>query len=365
MKIKSIKKTDKFKEVPFRIIKDDFPSAVHHVLTPTGWAKVHDFGYIKTGVSKVISHRYGTLVCDPGHVLVIDRNGVKCAARADQLDPNVDRLYSYAGLLVDFEITDGETENFYDISIDDPHWYHTSGLVSHNSILLCNNAISSLKGNGSNGTPGQDVLLITYELDTIKTAMRCLGVMAQDIPLNQIPERKDYITRIVTQMQRTYNKRFLIVEWPPDECSVSHIYALLDNLKRTDGWHPDVIILDYMDLMVSRNDAYNKDDYTRQKHVANEVRGLAKNENVLIFTATQTNRTGAGGEELVDMSKAAESFAKQFSLDYVVSLNQSMSERKATPPRMRMFIAKNRNGPKNETVECTITYETMVVREQP
>lgn len=231
------------------------------------------------------------------------------------------------------------------------------------SILLCNNAISSLKGTGPGGVLGQDVLMITFELDAIKTAMRCLGVVGQDIPINKMADHKEYISRTVRQMQRTYNKRFLIVEWPPDECSVSHIYALLDNLRRTDGWHPDVVILDYLDLMVSRNVEYNKDEYTRQKHVANEVRGLAKNENVLVFTATQTNRSASSGEELADLSKAAESFAKQFSLDYVVSLNQSKSERQMTPPRMRMYVAKNRNGPKNETIDCSITYETMVVRE--
>jgi replicative DNA helicase len=165
-------------------------------------------------------------------------------------------------------------------------------------------------------------------------------------------------------MERTYKKRFAIYEWAPDECSVSHVYALLDNLKRTKGWKPDVIILDYMDLMVSRVADYNKTDYDRQKHVANEIRGLAKNENVLVFTATQTNRSGAMGEELADLNKAAESFAKQFSLDYIVSLNQSDSDRKATPhPRIRFFIAKNRNGPKHEQVECEIEYDKMQVRE--
>jgi len=232
------------------------------------------------------------------------------------------------------------------------------------SILMCNNAISSVKGS-KQGTPGQDVLLITFELDSIKTAMRCLGVAARDIPMDDIPNHKDYVTRVVEKMKTTYNKQLLIVEWPPDECSVSHIYALLDNLKRTKGWHPDVIILDYMDLMVSRNNSYNTDDYTRQKHVANEIRGLARNEDVLVFTATQTNRSAAdgGNENVADLSQAAESFAKQFALDYVVSLNQTVSERQALPPRLRMFIAKNRNGPKGETIDCTITYETMVVKE--
>lgn len=230
------------------------------------------------------------------------------------------------------------------------------------SIMLCNNAISSFKGEGSDGQPGQDVLLITFELDTIKTAMRCLAT-ATGIPIAQIPDKQDYITRVTNTMKQTYKKRFHIHEMPPDECSVNHIYALIDTLGRTEGWHPDVVIIDYMDLMISRNPSYNKDDYTRQKHVANEIRGLAKNENVLVFTATQTNRSGAKGDEVVDMTKAAESFGKQFSLDYVVSLNQTQEERKMLPPRICMYIAKNRNGPKLVTVNCEINYDNMVVKE--
>ena len=232
------------------------------------------------------------------------------------------------------------------------------------SILLCNNAISSLQSEAINSEVGQDVLLITFELDSIKTAMRCLGA-ATGIPLASIIDHKDLIRRKIKTMERTYKKKFAIYEWPPEECSVNHIYALLDNLKRTKGWKPDVIILDYMDLMLSRIPEYNKRDYDRQKHVANEIRGLAKNENVLIFTATQTNRGGATGEDgVADLDKVAESFAKQFSMDYIISLNQSDSDRKAVPhPRIRFFIAKNRNGPKHAQVECEIEYDKMQVRE--
>ena len=232
------------------------------------------------------------------------------------------------------------------------------------SILLCNNAISSLQGETIKGEIGQDVLLITFELDSIKTAMRCLGA-ATGVPLASIVEHKDLIRRQIKTMERTYKKKFAIYEWPPEECSVNHIYALLDNLKRTKGWKPDVIILDYMDLMVSRTAEFNKRDYDRQKHVANEIRGLAKNENVLVFTATQTNRSGASSEEgVADLNQAAESFAKQFALDYVISLNQSDSDRNATPhPRIRFFVAKNRNGPKHDQVECEIEYDKMQVRE--
>jgi replicative DNA helicase len=229
------------------------------------------------------------------------------------------------------------------------------------SVLLVNSAISSLRGFSGDGKSGQDVLFITFEMDVLKTALRAIGT-ATGIKLDEIHEHQDMIRRVLNTMKHTLKKRLLIHEMAPDECSVNHIYALIDSLKRREGFKPDVIILDYMDLMMSRNPAYNKDDYTRQKHVANEIRGLAKNENALVFTATQTNRSGAS-DEVADLTKAAESFGKQFALDYVISLNQTQQERTANPPRMRMFIAKNRNGPKHEVINCEIQYDTMTVRE--
>jgi len=224
------------------------------------------------------------------------------------------------------------------------------------SVMLCNNAISSLKS-------GEDVLLITFELDSIKTAMRCLGVIGKDVPLKMLESKMDYMTRLVHSMQKMHDNRFLIMDLPPDECSVSHIYAILDNLKRTDNWRPSVIVLDYLDLMVSRHSRHNKDDYSIQKHVANEVRGLAKNENVLVYTATQTNRSAEDKEKIADLGNAAESYAKQFSMDYVVTLNQTNDQRSQHPPKLTLFVAKNRNGPKHELIHCTINYETMLMKE--
>jgi replicative DNA helicase len=163
-------------------------------------------------------------------------------------------------------------------------------------------------------------------------------------------------------MSNTYNKKIYFHEWAPEECSVDHIYQLLASLKRTHGWKPDVIVIDYMDLMLSRRDSYNSDDYNRQKHVATELRGLAKKENVLLFTATQTNRSGMD-DALIDLNKKAESFGSNFALDYVISLNQSIDERTQVPAQLRMFIAKNRNGPKHETITCEINYSNMVISE--
>jgi hypothetical protein len=363
MRIKSIKKTETYKKIEFSTIKEEWDQGNKdlHILTPGGWTKILNFGYIKSGPAKVVKTKHESLVCDPEHILLVNRDGLEVSLKVNEIS-DADKIYSYGMESVSFEISDDEDiHDFYDITIADPHWYYTSDVISHNSILLCNNAISSLKGSGINGAHGQDVLLITYELDVFKTAMRCMASMA-NVPLNQISSHKEMVKRVAKSLQETYHKRFYIYEWPPDECSVDHIYALLANLKRTEGWKPDVIIIDYMDLMISRVKKYNDKEYDRQKHVATEIRGLAKNENVLVFTATQTNRGGMDSE-LVDLNKTAESFGKQFALDYVVSLNQSIDERNQDPAQLRFFIAKNRNGPKHQTITCEINYNTMTVRE--
>ncbi len=374
MKIKTIKPTNKFASIKFEeIIKDPVGKRVY---TPSGFQLVLACEKIKTGPTLKIKTEAGEIICDPHHRFLVKHNIpfvygnlARTVRFAKDLLPT-DTLIGYNDRSLTFTVEPGPIEDLYDIQLPAPHWWYTSGMVSHNSLLLCNAAISSYKGEGPDGI-GQNVLLITFELDTIKTAMRCL-TNTTGVPASQIVTSQNHIRRVMTTMREQYKKRLLINEMAPEECSVNHIYALLDNLKRTSNFHPDVIVIDYLDLMMSRNPHYNKDDYTRQKHVSNEIRGLAKNENALVFTATQTNRSGAESNTyekngkhsgMVDLTKAAESFGKSFSIDYVVSINQTESDRQMKPPRIRLYIAKNRNGPKHETISCTIDYNTMAVRE--
>ena len=355
-----IKKTNKFKELEFRILRDEGIEN-KEILTPNGFQPILAFDFIQSYNTITISTVTNKITCHPKHKLLVWHGKEKIELFADQLDNNIHELIGYHDSRILFEISDGEVSELYDIEIPSPHYYYTSGIVSHNSVVMVNNAISSLRGPNGDGKNGQDVLFITFEMSALKTALRAVGT-ATGVKMDEINDHQDMIRRIMNQLKHSLNKRLLIHEMAPDECSVNHIYALIDSLKRKENWRPDVVILDYMDLMISRVPSYNKDDYTRQKHVATEIRGLAKNENVLIFTATQTNRSGAS-EETADLTKAAESFGKQFALDYVISLNQNNQERTANPPRMRMFVAKNRNGPKHDTISCEINYETMTVRE--
>lgn len=233
------------------------------------------------------------------------------------------------------------------------------------SLTLCNNAISGVLN-------GLNVLYVTLELSDLKSAIRMLGALSNK-PINdnyRINNKNDLMS-IVNRIKSTDNIGDLVVyQFPPNEISVNHIHSVIDNLKKSKGWVPDIVVIDYLELMVSRDNRKNADDYAQQKSVATEVRGLAIKEDVLVYTATQTNRSGNDAVN-IDVTKMAESYGKSMPMDYLVSLNQTLDEYNAQfndgeiirSADARMYIAKNRNGPKFVTIPIQINYLTMKVRE--
>lgn len=379
MRLKRITPTNGLKQVQFGQLKpawDQHAASAEmpnqRILTPDGWAPILKFDKIKRGPTVVIQHSGGKLTCDPHHRL---QDGSGKWVYAGDLPKfgmgsgrSVNTQWSIGTVATDdYTVRPGPVEDLYDIEIPAPHAYFTSGLISHNSIMLCNNAICQ-------SAAGNNVLLVTFELDAVKTALRCIGA-ATDVHLNEMvhSEGMDATMRALVTSRQNFIKEKLrktkaggaggifIVELPPDECSVNHIYTEIHNLKRRKGWVPRVLVLDYLELMVGRRDSDNKDDYTRQKQVANQVRGVARNEQVLVFTATQGNRSANDTTQNVDLNKVAESYGKSMSLDYVISLNQTPEE--YVNQMLRLWIAKNRNGKKQVTIPCTINYSTMHLAE--
>lgn len=224
------------------------------------------------------------------------------------------------------------------------------------SIMLCNSGVACFRR-------GLKVLHVTLELSKKKTAERYAGIITNE-KIQSFKNHRNQVEKKLSHNRSSYDGDIAIYEFPPDEISVDHIYQTIYELRRAKGWDPDVVIIDYLELMVSRNTHYNKEDYIKQKKVSVEVRGLAKNENVLLFTATQTNRGGFKGDEgLIDLDKIAESYGKAMATDYVVSLNQTPEEYNAPQPRLRFWIAKNRNGPKSIAIRAKVDYNTMRVEE--
>jgi len=248
------------------------------------------------------------------------------------------------------------------------------------TYMLCNTGEANVRA-------GHNVVHFSFEGDIKKTQVRYAGAFT-NVPVVTHMHRmahKDQITQILSRCKAHYGAELVLYKFPADEVSVDTLHQVMDFLRRNKGFNPRVVIIDYLELMVSRNKFMNRDDYARQKSISTELCGFADKENVAVFTATQTNRygmneeeqsskktAGTGGGKSIDLDKIAESFGKSMPLSYVVSINQTKNEYEAgydasraenTAARARLFIAKNRNGPKSETVAIRMNYVTMKAKE--
>jgi len=247
------------------------------------------------------------------------------------------------------------------------------------TLMMANNATKAV-------LDGHNVLFVTFELSTLKTALRIAAGMTgvgisdfyhaniEDLSRADIAELRSHQDDVRKRLsaRAKFGKHgqrgdLVIYELPPDECSVDDIYGIIDRNRRLRGWQPKVVIIDYLELMLSRRSHNNKEgDYTRQKAVSTEIRGLAKNENVLVYTANQTNRSAINNREdgrAIDLDKSAESFGKNMPVDYVISMNQTEAEYNQPRPEIRLWVAKNRNGPKFVAVHTYVDYKTMQITE--
>jgi intein/homing endonuclease len=358
-----IKKTNEFKEIEFRSIMDaDRPVKI---LTPCGFTHIKAFQFIKRGPTKRIKTKFGEILCDPKH-RVLTTNGEKFVSHLDKDD----RLIGYKNEEVSFDVSNGPETDLYDIEIDNPHWYYTSGIVSHNSIALTNSGVGNLK-------MGQNVLHVTLEMPTEKIALRYLGCLTDKwISLRHKHDVQAAMTDRLQKVKSTYGSELVIAEHAPGEITVETIRMHLDVLRRVHGINIDVVVVDYLELMKPREKRRDDNDYTVQKDISTDLCSLAKNENVLVFSAFQTNREGnsnlntSSDDKVIDINKVAESYGKTFSVDYLVTINQNKSEYEEGKKDgfnvnavCRFWVAKNRSGEKFVMVYGRINYMTMKITE--
>ncbi len=85
-----------------------------------------------------------------------------------------------------------------------------------------------------------------------------------------------------------YKRRFRLITYPAGLLTVSEIRRCLDSWERHDGFVPDVVVVDYADLM-SADDGKVAEFRHRQDYVWKALRALSQERHVLMLTATQAD----------------------------------------------------------------------------
>jgi len=184
------------------------------------------------------------------------------------------------------------------------------------SLVMCHFASAALAA-------GKNVLYITMEMSEEKIAER-IDANLFDVDIKQIFNlSKDSFTKKVAGIKSKTHGKLIIKEYPTAAAHVGHFRALLQELRLKKNFIPELIFIDYLNICASSRIkggvSGSVGTYGLIKSIAEEIRGLAVEFNVPIWSATQSNRGSqlASDTELTDVS---ESIELVFTVDLFLSI---------------------------------------------
>lgn len=190
---------------------------------------------------------------------------------------------------------------------------------------------------------GKKVVHYTLELNENYVGLR-YDTIYTGIEPGRIPEHPEIIRELVEKI----NGEIIIKYYPARTITAHTIQAHVQQMAAL-GFKPDLIIVDYADLMsaTARTDAR----YQELGAVYEELRGLAGELQVPIWTASQTQRS-ALQDEIIQADKIAESYAKIMTADLVLSISRKLEDK--VHKTGRAHVIKNRFGADGQTFPMII-----------
>ena len=204
---------------------------------------------------------------------------------------------------------------------------------------------------------GKNVLYVSLEMSEDKIAGRFDSVITEIRNLKTSLGQLRLKERLGEVKQKTQGN-LIIKEFPTGACNVNQLRSLLVQLKLHKNFTPDVLIVDYLELL--RPNRLIDSEYQAQQRIAEELRGLGVEYNCLIWTASQTNRQARRVPIITD-AELGDSYGKIRPADWVISLNQTQEE--YDEGAMRVYVMKARDSKQHYLINIGIDYSTLQMRE--
>ena len=201
------------------------------------------------------------------------------------------------------------------------------------SLFMCHAASNFL-------TQGLNVLYITLEMAEERIAER-IDANLFDVTMDDLHDMpKQLYDNKVSKLQAKTGGKLIIKEYPTASAHSGHFRALLNELALKKSFKPDVVFVDYLNICASaRFKGGNISSYFYIKAIAEELRGLAVEHNVPIFSATQTTRTGYVSTD-IGLEDTSESFGLPATADFMFALMSN--EELESLGQMKVKQLKNR-----------------------
>ena len=194
------------------------------------------------------------------------------------------------------------------------------------SWSLVNVAANAVKG-------GKTVVYYTLELWEAWVGQR-FDSFFTGIPIPNLKYNMEEVERVVGSLKGD----LVIKGFNSGTAGLNALKAHIDRMI-LQGKKPDVIVVDYADLL--KGSAKEK-RYEVLEELIVDLRGMAGEYGVPLYTASQINRSGAE-QDVITGTSIAGSFSKLMTADFVVSLSRKIDDKLAGTGRWH--VIKNRFGP--------------------
>ncbi len=190
-----------------------------------------------------------------------------------------------------------------------------AGIGVGKTIFLCHESAFYL-------TQGMNVLYITMEMADKKIAQRIdanlMGITIDE--LMALPH--NIFTKKIQTIRNNTKGKYIVKEYPTGGAHSGHFRHLLNELKLKKAFKPDVIMVDYINICASsrlKKSAGSAETSYVIKSVAEELRSLAQELDIPIWTATQFNKEGFDSSD-PSMTDVAESWGIPQTADFMFAM---------------------------------------------
>ena len=188
---------------------------------------------------------------------------------------------------------------------------------------------------------GLNVLYLTLELSEDLVCMR-IDAMTTGIPTREIFKNLDDVEMKVRIIGKKSGK--LQVKYMPSGKTANDIRAYMKEYEIKMGHKIDVLLVDYMDLIMPLSKRISAENlFVKDKYVSEELRNLAVEKNCVFVTAAQLNR-GAVEEVEFDHSHISGGLSKIQTADNVFGIFTSRAMRERGRYQIQLMKTRSSSG---------------------
>jgi len=303
------------------------------VKTPAGYKRIANM--FRTEKQNTVTTYFGnnkTLKTSPKHR--VKSNGEWVFTKDLSTDQLVETESGHTKVV---EQKSGKSEILFDISVEDVHCYYSNGILSHNSWCLNKVGAEALR-------QGKNVVHFTMELQQ-KYVGRRYDCCFTGIDFQSIVKNKNKVVESLESLDGFLKIKY----YPIKTVSALSLRSYIDRIQMLTNKKVDLVIVDYADILRPISAEKNSNSYQESGGIYEELRAMAGELQIPVWTASQANRSQTN-EEIIEAGGIADSYRKIMTADFVASISRKREDKLQNTARMH--IIKNRFGADGLTFPC-------------